>query len=1136
MAAGAAQIQIRMRLNQAANAYRRVIFAPQRKNRTLKGGCCRTFNCLSLICHVARLLRAETGRHEGVPVRVDNFFGEDTMIKNFFARSASIAVLAAMAPVAAVYAQVTTSDARGAVTDSAGQPVAGATVTIVHEPTGTVTTARTNASGQYTTQNLRIGGPFSFTASGEGLTTSRVENVFTGLGETSVVNIAMAAIDDTARLETVVVTGAAVVANVATGPSSSYGLDALENVPAITRDLKDVLRLDPRVYIDDGFNDAINCAGANPRYNSLTVDGARLSDSFGLNSNGYPTESIPFGYDSIQQVSVELAPFDVEYGLFTACNINAVTKSGTNEFHGGLFFDYTSNDLRGDSIEGNKISTQDYEDKRYGFNVGGPIIPNTLFFFGSYEKNEAVALFDNGPERANIDPAVYQQVLDIAVNQYGYVSGGLPSSIPIEDEKIFAKLDWNISDQHRAAASYTFNEASNFSPSDSSSSQVADGNHFYERGGKLENYSVSLNSDWTSDFSTELRWTRVEFDAVADPVSGETGWGEVQINVPRVGASGTSTIYLGADDSRHANDLIYSSDVIKAKANWSFGDHTVTFGAEREELEVFNKFIQEVQGEWVFSSLANFAAGNFSDFRYENAAGSNNEDDGAASFGYEINTAYLQDKWQVTPELQLTAGLRYDYYTSDSVPALNAAFQTRYGFANDATMDGRDLLQPRLGFKYDFSDQIRFHGGLGLYSGGNPNVWISNNYSNNGVTLFECRERASGNDCLPGILGNVNNYTYGGGSGSPFFNVPDEAIAAVGAATGGGPVNALDPDFEIPSEWKAAIGTVIDFGQAGTWYGDDWRLMLDFLVSKTNEAAFVSPVSWVQTGVAADGRPRYSGNTNDFVLTNTETKGWARTLSAGLSKDYNNGIDWNAGYAFTQAEDINPMTSSVAFSNFANFTTFDPVNPQLGTSDYVVPHRFTFNLNFRKEFFGEYATKASLFATANEGSPYSYTIGSNTAFDPQFGNTRELAYIPTGINDPVIAPTSNAAAVAALVAFVNSHEDLKDFRGSIVDRNSANDPWRSRFDIRLAQEFPGLRAADRTEAFVVVRNLGNLLNDEWGLMEEHGFPGNAELYGISGLDSQGRLVINSFNPTVDEAQPINSASLWQIRVGVKYKF
>ncbi|MCU0731152.1 MAG: cell envelope biogenesis protein OmpA, partial [Hyphomonas sp.] len=239
---------------------------------------------------------------------------------------------------------------------------------------------------------------------------------------------------------------------------------------------------------------------------------------------------------------------------------------------------------------------------------------------------------------------------------------------------------------------------------------------------------------------------------------------------------------------------------------------------------------------------------------------------------------------------------------------------------------------------------------------------------------------------------------------------------------------------------------------------------------------------------------------------------------------------------FTQGKDANPMTSSVAFSNFSNFQTYDPLDPELATSDYVIPHRFTFNLNFRKEFIENYASKLSLFATANEGAPYSYTIGSNSAFTPFTNSRRELAYIPTGITDPVIAPTSNAGAVAALVDFINNNSELRDAKGGIIDRNSANDPWRSRFDIRIAQELPGLMADHRTEAFMVIRNVGNLLNDEWGVLREHGFPGNAELYGISGIDSQGRLVINSFNPTVDRAQPINSASLWQIRLGVKYKF
>ncbi len=1092
--------------------------------------------------------------------RVDNV-GEDTMIKNFFARSASIAAIAALAPVAAVYAQVTTADARGVVTDSQGQPIAGATVQIVHEPTGTTTTTTTGLNGQYSSQNLRIGGPFSFTVSGEGVTTSRVENIFTSLGESAVVNIVTApvAADGAAVMEMVVVTGGSQVSGVAIGPSSSFNLDTLENAPVFSRDVKDVLRLDPRIYIDDGFNDSIQCAGANPRYNSLTVDGARLNDNFGLNSNGYPTENSPISFDSIEQVSVELAPFDVEYGQFTACNVNAVTKSGTNEIHGGLFYDYTSNDLRGDSIKGTTIPTGEFEEKRYGFNVGLPILQDRLFFFGSYEKNESVNLIDNSVARANISQAVYDQVLAIAVNQYGYESGGIPTALPVEDEKIFAKLDWNITDQHRAAVSYTFNDGFNFNPSDNrAGSEVSDGNHYFERGAELVNYTGSLNSDWTDNFSTELRATIVELDNRQIPVAGLDGFGEVQISVPRVGGTGVSTIFLGADDSRHANELNYTNKIYKAKADWALGDHLLTFGAEREEFEVFNLFVQEVQGEWVFNSVADFAAGRFADFRYENAAGTNEQNDAAAEFGYKINTFYAQDSWQATPELNLVLGVRYDTYASDDKPAFNQSFLTRYGVRNDATMDGRDLIQPRFGFKYEFSNDIRFHGGIGLYSGGNPNVWLSNNYSNNGVTLFECRERsgtASATDCLRTLGGttpNISNYTYRGGQGRPFFDVPDQAVAAVAAARGGGPVNALDPDFEIPSEWKAAFGTVIDFGSEDAWYGDNWRLMADVLVSKVNEAAYVLPISFVTTGVAADGRPRFSGNTDDFLLTNADEKGSSRVFSVALSKEYDNGIDWAAGYAYTDATDTNPMTSSVAFSNFINFQTYNPVDPTTGTSDYVIPHRFTFNLNARKEFIENYETKFSLFGTANEGAPYSYTIsqaGVTSSFDPTFGNFRALAYIPTGVGDPIISPTSNPGAVAALNDYIGGSEDLQDQRGRIIDRNSATDPWRARFDLRLAQEFPGLRADDRTEAFVLVRNIGNLLNDEWGVLREHGFPGNAELYqigraadtargitAISGLDSQGRLVITSFNPRVDQAAAINSASLWQVRFGLKYSF
>lgn len=1066
------------------------------------------------------------------------------MIKNFFARSVSVAAIAAILPVAAVHAQVTSSSARGVVTDSAGQPVAGATVTIVHEPTGTVTTATTGLNGAYTSQNLRVGGPFSFTVTGEGVTASRVEDVYTSLGDTAVVNIVTAAADDTARLDTVVVTGSSIVAQVATGPSSTFNLATLENSPAINRDVKDIIRLDPRVYIDPNAggsagSDGVQCAGASTRYNSLTVDGVRLNDNFGLNNNGYPTERIPFSYDAIEQVSVELAPFDVAYGSFTACNINAVTKTGTNEIHGGLFYDYTSDSLTGDKTDGIARDVGTFDEKRYGIHVGAPIIKDRLFAFLAYEKFEGANIFGQRPEDVGLTQAQYQQVIDTAVNQYGYVAGGLPTSLPVEDEKFFAKIDWNITDTQRAAFTYTYNDGNNFSASDSGSTQIADGNHYYEKGAKLESYTAALYSDWTPNFNTELRVSSLSLDNRQDPVAGLDGFGEIQVRV------GGTTIYLGADDSRHANKLSYDLLNYKGAANLQLGDHLLTAGLEREEFEVFNLFIQEVLGEWRFSSAADFAAGNFNYFEYSNAVGSNNPADGAANFGYEISTAYLQDKWNVTDAFEITAGLRYDYYTTSDKPSLNANFQSTYGFRNDETLDGKSILQPRIGFNYEFSPDIKFHGGVGLFSGGNPNVWLSNNYSNNGVTLadFICRNSTSSPRCVfPGLTlanplqPNLSDFTYSD-TGQPFTDVPQEGIDYLANASGVGSVNALDPDFEIPSEWKFAFGGVFDIDTGMPILGDDLRVQADVLLSKTNESAIVVPLGYVQSGIAPDGRPIYGGasNTNDFMLTNADNKGSAKVFSIAASQQYGNGIDWSLGYAYTDAKDTNPMTSSVAFSNFANYTTYDPVNIATATTDYEIAHRFTMKLDYEHDFVGDYTSRVSLFGSANQGAPYSYTFARNSVFENGFTSSRQLAYIPTGVNDPLIASTSNAAAVAALNAFISSHEILDDYRGQIAPRNIATDDWWTTFDLRLSQDLPGLRKDDRTQVYMVIENIGNLLNSDWGIQREHGFPGNAELYTAT-INANNQYVISAFNSSADNDSIIVDPSLWKIRFGLKYKF
>ena len=1032
-------------------------------------------------------------------------------------------------------AQVTTADIRGVITNDGGAPISNATVSIINTATGFARTVTADANGNFSIRNLTVSGQYDISASGTGYQGERVEGVVLSLGKSTSINFDLSSgVAD----EIIVVGQRQVIGDVTMGPSAVFGLDALENAPAINRDIKDVIRLDPRIYVDESFNDAIQCGGFNPRFNSLTVDGVRMNDNFGLNSNGYPTERMPFSFDAIEQVSVELAPFDVEYGGFTACNINAVTKSGTNEIHGGAFFDYTTESLKGGEAGGLSISNDGFKETRYGVNVGMPLIKDKLFLFAAYEKLNGSNLFGaNTPAGTGITQAEYDEVISIATNQYGYVAGGLPATQDNFDEKLLLKIDWNINDMHRAAFTYNYNDGNNISGSDTGSNRLSDGNHFYERGAKLNSYAGSLFSDWSENFSTEIGMSFFDLDNRQIPVAG-TEFGEVQIR--NIGPRRT-TIYLGADDSRHANELNYELTTLRAKAAYTMGDHVFSAGIERESFDVFNKFIQEVEGEWVFNNIADFRAGRFDEFKYENAAGSNNSDDGAAQFGFAITTLYAQDEWQVTDDLSVTAGLRLDTHSSDDIPKENASFLASYGISNASNLDGKNILQPRLGFNYELNDTASIHGGVGLFSGGNPNVWISNNYSNNGVTLFEfrCRDTSRGRGRCNGLLSDPNNpnlsdFVYDG-SGRPFFDIPTVAIDAVANANGRGPVNAIDPDFELPSEWKFALGANFELNTG--FLGDGYNVGVDVLYSKARESATIRNLELSQTGTAPDGRPIYSGAPfNDFLLTNSLDKGESLVVSAGIAKEHDNGVNWSAGYAYTDATDVNPMTSSVAFSNDKNYTTSDPLNPGLATTNYQTKHRFTGSINYKKDFFDDLTTTFSMFGSLSQGRPYSYVYNRNGVFEGFFSNSRQLFYVPDGPNDPNVV-WANAAEQTDFFSWLEG-QDLNDYRGQIAPRNAFTDDWWTKVDLKIKQEFPGLREGDRASGYIVLENALNFINSDWGVLRQHSFPNTAQIMNVDYNSATNQYTYSGFDSTGNpqDGAVRAGASTWEIRFGLQYDF
>ncbi|MEM5551556.1 TonB-dependent receptor [Pseudoalteromonas neustonica] len=1019
----------------------------------------------------------------------------------------SLAIAACVGASGAAFANETASSVKGQITGPNGNPAAGTQITIIHVPSGSTKTATVNNQGNFSTKGLRVGGPYKIIVDSDTYQDTQLDDIYLTLGQTYPVSVALRS----QQMEQIVVSGAPISSQSgSTGPASHFSLDDLESKPAINRDLKDIIRADPRIYIDETNAGAINCGGGNPRFNSLTVDGVRMNDNFGLNSSGYPTERMPFSFDSIAQVAVELAPFDVHYGGFTSCNINAVTKSGTNDLTGGFFYDYTNDSMSGDSIKGKNEPIGNYSEKRYGFNVGLPLIEDTLFLFTSYEKLEGAEIFSYSPfANERIDQATIDRVIQISKDKYNYDPGTMVPSMPVEDEKILIKLDWNISDAHRASFVYNYNDGFSLAQSDTGSSRLSLSNHFYERGAELQSYVTSFYSDWSDNFSTEIRVGYSKLDNRQNSLDAASGFGEFNVDV------GDVNVYLGPDDSRQANKLKYDNLSLKFAGTYYLGDHELSFGYEREELDVFNLFVQHNEGEYRFSSIEDFEKG-VARVYYGNAA-SHNTSDAAGEFKYALNTLYAQDKFDLIDyDLSFTVGLRYDFYTSNDLPTHNQNFEDRFGFSNSQNLDGIDLLQPRLGVNWIYNDQLELRGGIGLYSGGNPNVWVSNSYSNDGVRNIQINQK---NMQLLGPDAVAFN-----GTGQPGFDIPQELYDDVGSGSADASTNVTDPNFKIPSEWKLSLG--------GTYITEnEYVFNVDYLYTDKQNSAVIRNLADVKTSVAPDGRPVYSdklhSRNSDLMLTNVKgTDAYSQVLSLAMSKSFDNGIDLSLSYAYTMAKDIHPMTSSVAFSNYHGIAVSDPQNPGLAPSNYEIPHRFTMSLSYSHEFFDGYDTKFNLFGQASQTSPYSYTFDRDTNGLGFNDNSRQLLYVPTLDDSQVVY--ADGFNQEDFNKWVES-EGLT--RGKIQNRNSIDGDWWVTLDFKVEQEFPGITADQKGSAYFVVKNIGNMLNDDWGVLET----GSSLQSAVTAEVVDGKYVFNSFNNPSGATVDVKP-SLWEVRIGVKYTF
>ena len=1090
------------------------------------------------------------------------------------------AVAIMMSASTAVFAQETTGSVTGTVYDSSGAPIVGATVTVTHVPSGTSTTALTDQNGTFSTRSLRVGGPYLIrSVSSAGEASTQVQSI--GIGTPVAVELVTAGSDSNAAdLGDVVVTGAR-AGGLRTSPRSNLNLADIETLPSIGRDIKDIVRTTPFATVDPTNNDALSIGGQSNRYNAILVDGVRQSDDFGLNGNGYPTLRSPISRSVIQAVSVDVAPYGVQYGSFTGGVVNSVTKSGGNEFHGEGFYELTNQDMRGekfsykDFVTGqrqNRSITGEFEEKTWGVTLSGPIIRDRLFFLFNYEKYETSTPVLSGPQGAGLPneaPGITQadidQVRNIAKSVYGYDPlDWRADNLTAFDEKYFAKIDWNINDRHRAVFSYQQTEGSDLRLNNTTTSgtNVSVGllSSAYEIVTNLNVYKAQLFSDWTDRLSTEVSISRKEVENISQGLQGNDFAGmQVYLDSPFGTSTGTRrSIRFGPERSRHANALTVNTNLYRFVANYDAGyGHRFTAGFEREEQDIFNLFVQVANGEYEFASVADFQNRIASSVGYSNAV-TNNKNDGAASFKYAQNSLYFQDVWNATPSLTITAGLRYDWYTSDDKPKENKAFYDRFGFENTKNLDGIGILQPRFGFNWRAPWNTLVYGGFGRFQGGSPNVWISNSYSNPGnlIGSFQCKTatRVNGQAYNSQFAGNFsvcadpNTLLNVDGSKA---NAQMQAGATASANLGTGNINLIDPTFKTPSIWKTSIGVSREFDLSRLWLGEGWNVTAEYVHSELQDA-----IGWVdlsmartQTGTAPDGRPVYGPNPvrrgqNVLMLTNFDG-GKADQFAIGVGKNWHegwlNGASFNFSYTYLDAKDRSPATSSTASSNYGNIALSDPNDPTLADSNYEIEHALKLNLSYSRAFFGDYRTRINMYAQRRSGLPYSYTFSTSPAnlYGEYTTTFRQLLYVPKADSSGNVTATSDPNVTYGNNFNVANFNDflkrtgLIDYAGEISPRNAFKSPFVTTVDMHIEQELPAFYPGGaKLVGYMDIANLGNMLNNKWGTIQQIGFP-----YTSANIDATivgNQYSYNSF--TTRSPSTFGTNSVWQIKVGVRYSF
>ncbi len=1041
-----------------------------------------------------------------------------------------IAVLCALFGATPATAQnITTGTLAGTVMDAQEGVLPGATVVAVHQPTGTIYEAVTQADGRFTMLAVRVGGPYTVSAEMVGFRKQEQTGVEVGLGESRAVSF-------TLQLETVqetvnVVAAAQVIDTTRAGAAANVGTQALETLPTISRSLNDFARTSPYFNTNtdsaDG-SDMVSVAGRSNRYNNMQIDGAVNNDVFGLASTGTPggqTGTQPVSLDAIQEVQLVVSPYDVRQGGFSGGGINAITKSGSNAFKGTAYF-YTRNEAFVGKLPSvvtpakptpTDTEVGEFSDKQYGFALGGPIVRNKAFFFGNVDwarKMTPVGYSIDGSSGQAWGNAQYvQQVAAIAKARYGYDVGGFGEfSNPNDSNKAFLRADVNVSPRHQLTLRTNWVDAMADIGSQSSGTYKMPTNFYHMTDEMLSNVG-QVNSSFGRIFNE----FRVTYSRERNKRGGQPGapdFPQVQVDLPD-----GNRVQFGTEYSSHANAL--NQDIIEVTDDVTMvlGNHTISVGTHNEFYKFYNLFIQYLYGGYRFNSIANFDAGIAQQYNYNY---SNTPDPKqAADFPVAQFGFYAGDKWRARNNFTLTYGLRVDLPRFSEKPNANPIAVAKFGYKTD-NVPAPTLWSPRVGFNWDLSNggarrQIR--GGVGIFSGRTPYVWLSNQYSNTGVDFTSLSVNYSSANRLPFVA-------------DPY----SQPKVVTGGTTGRQTINLVKPDYKYPEILRGTFGFdhELPLGLIGTAEGVYTRSLHDI---------FYQNLNYVPTGATRpDGRlvfTKFDTSLNDVLLLSNATDGKSWSLSYKIERPYKNGFAWSASYLYGRAYSRTDGTSSVARSNWVNNPGgLNTNDPQLTRSTYDPGSRVNVSATLPIPLFKGLRSSLSLFYNGQDGRPYS--IGFNGDVNSDSITYNDLLFVPSSASDVVLysSVAGQNATWDILNGFLNE-VGVDDYRGKIIARAASRAPWQNQLDLRYTLTIPTPRKT-RVELTADVFNFLNLLNKDWGWRYYGAYNMNS-LIGYGGIDAAtGKMRYNlstlmgsSYAGVFTRA---DLASRWKAQFGARIRF